>query len=255
MSAAARRLAEARVAVVFLTRVPLRLGDGPAPGIGAASWAFPLCGVLVGAASWLAFAGATLLSLPPLICALLAVNAGAILTGALHEDGLADVADGFGGGRDHARKLEIMRDSAIGSYGVLALILTLALRAGSIAQIPSVGMALLAFIAMAAASRAAMQSVMAALPPARADGLGQMAGAPTRWRVVTGLALGALAIAPLGWPAAAAAALGVALGAAAVAILAWRQIGGQTGDVLGAAQQIAEVGGWLALIAAISHLR
>jgi len=146
-----------------------------------------------------------------------------------------------------------MRDSAIGSYGVLALILTVALRAGAIAQLASLGAALPAFIAMAAASRSAMLAVMTALPPARADGLGQMAGAPTRWRSVTGLTLGALALAPLGW-AAAAAALGIALGAAAVAILAWRQIGGQTGDVLGAAQQIAEVGGWLALIAAMGHL-
>jgi len=253
MSAAARRLAEARVAIVFLTRVPLRLGGEPAPSIGAASWAFPVCGVLVGAVSWLAFAGATLLSLPPLVCAVIAVAAGAILTGALHEDGLADVADGFGGGRDRGRKLEIMRDSAIGSYGVLALILTVALRAGAIAQLASLGAALPAFIAMAAASRSAMLAVMTALPPARADGLGQMAGAPTLWRIVTGLTLGALALAPLGW-AAAAAALGIALGAAAVAILAWRQIGGQTGDVLGAAQQIAEVGGWLALIAAMGHL-
>ncbi len=254
MSAPAQRLAEVRLAFVFLTRVPLRLGHGPAPGIGAASWAFPLCGVLVGAASWLAFAGATLVSLPPVICALLAIAAGAILTGALHEDGLADVSDGFGGGHDRARKLEIMRDSAIGSYGVLALILTIALRAGAIAQLPSLGTALLAFIAIAAASRAAMLVVMATLPPARADGLGHMAGAPTRWRIVTGLALGALAVAPLGWPAAAVA-LGVALGAAAAAILAWRQIGGQTGDVLGAAQQIAEVGGWLALTATMGYPR
>ena len=119
---------------------------------------------LIGLASWPA--------------ALLSVLAGIALTGALHEDGLADTADGFFGGRDREEKLAILRDSRQGTYGVLAIVLGVLLRAAALAGIGDVIHAGLALIAAHAASRAALPAVMTALTPARPDGFGAGAGTP-----------------------------------------------------------------------------
>ncbi len=248
MSAAAQRLAELRLAFVFLTRVPVPLDEARPSTLAQAGWAFPICGVAAGLVAWLGYAAGAALALPALVCALIAVAAGVLITGALHEDGLADFADGMGGGRDRARKLEIMRDSATGSYGVLALILAVAIKTVAIAEIGAAGVLLAALVALGAASRSAMLVAMALMPPARADGLGRDAGAPGLWRVVVGLTLTLLAAAPLGL-AGVGAVIGTLAAAAVPAIIASRQIGGQTGDVLGATQQIGEIGGWIAILA------
>jgi adenosylcobinamide-GDP ribazoletransferase len=248
MTALAQRLAELRLAFVFLTRLPVPLDDARPSKVAQAGWAFPVCGAVVGLVAWLGYAAGAGLGLPALLCALFAIAAGVLVTGALHEDGLADFADGMGGGRDRARKLEIMRDSATGSYGVLAVILVVASKANAIAEIGTAGPALAALVALGAASRFAMLLAMAVMPPARADGLGKDAGAPTLWRIAVGLALTLLAAAPLGL-AGLGAVIGTLAAGAIPAAIAWRQIGGQTGDVLGAVQQIAEIGGWIALLA------
>ena len=124
------------------------------------------------------------LGLPPLVCAGLAVGALVIVTGALHEDGLADVADGFGGGATRERKLEIMRDSRIGAYGAAALALSLILRVAALSALldHGLGAAAAGLILAGAASRAAALAPLALLPAARADGLGAGAGAPRRRR-------------------------------------------------------------------------
>jgi len=248
MSAAAQRLAELRLAFVFLTRLPVPLDEARLSTVAQAGWAFPICGAAVGLVAWLGYAAGALLALPAPLCALFAIVAAMLVTGALHEDGLADFADGMGGGRERARKLEIMRDSATGSYGVLALILVVAIKTVAIAQVGAAGVVLAALVALGAASRLAVLFAMAVMPPARADGLGKDAGTPGTWRIVIGLALTLLATVPLGVPG-----LGALLGTLAAgaipALIAWRQIGGQTGDVLGAVQQIGEIGGWIALLA------
>jgi adenosylcobinamide-GDP ribazoletransferase len=242
---------ECKVALQFLTRLPVGTTARPPPGALAASVAmFPLVGALIGAAGGLVFALGAGLGLPPLPAALLAVAAQILLTGGLHEDGLADVADGFGGGRTRADKLRIMRDPAIGSFGAIALVLALLARIGALAALAQPSLVAAVLIAAASASRATLPVIMTALAPAREEGLAAGAGRPHPLRAAAGVAIAILAALAL-LPAALATAglLAAAGGALVIAGLARRQIGGQTGDVLGAAQQLAEIGFLLAALA------
>jgi adenosylcobinamide-GDP ribazoletransferase len=234
-------------ACVFLTRLPIawpKAAPGEPDGMAALARALrcaPLVGVLVGAAGAgvLALAGA--LNLPPLAAGGLALAATFAITGGLHEDGLADVADGFGGGQDAARKLAIMRDSYVGSYGVAAIGLSLLLRAAALAALVALPGGALALIGAHALARAAMLPVMRGLKPARADGLGHGAGRPTRGAAGVALALGAGAtLLTLGPLAGLAALVAAAFATGLVARLAVRQVGGYTGDVLGAVEQTVE---------------
>ncbi|HEY0836205.1 MAG TPA: adenosylcobinamide-GDP ribazoletransferase, partial [Azospirillum sp.] len=129
-------LDEIALATVFMTRLPIRLRLDPEVDLHARSmgW-FPLVGAGVGLLAGGVYALTVWLNLPPTAAALLALAASAWVTGALHEDGLADVADGFGGGRSRERKLEIMRDSRVGSYGVLAVVFSVGLRASALAAL------------------------------------------------------------------------------------------------------------------------
>ncbi|WP_207456967.1 adenosylcobinamide-GDP ribazoletransferase [Azospirillum sp. SYSU D00513] len=238
------------LAVVFMTRLPLRLRGAPAEGAQARSmgW-FPLVGAGVGLLGGGVHALALLANLPPLAAALLALAAMAWATGALHEDGAADVADGFGGGRDRTRKLEIMRDSRVGSYGVLAIVFSVGIRAAALAALAGPLEAVLALAASGALSRGGMAVMARLMAPARADGLAARQGRPGTGTVALSLALSAaIATAALGMAAPAALAA-AALGGWAVAALARRQIGGHTGDVFGAAQQVAEAAVLLTLTA------
>ena len=234
-------------ACVFLTRLPIRwptAAPGEPDGMAALARALrcaPLVGALVGAAGATVLALAGMLGLPPLAAAGLALAATFAITGGLHEDGLADVADGFGGGQDTARKLAIMRDSYVGSYGVAAIVLSLLLRAGALTALAAVPGGALALIGAHALGRAAMLPVMRGLPPARADGLGHGAGRPTRAAVGTALGLGAgVALLTLGPLAGLVGLLVGALLTGVVARLAVRQVRGYTGDVLGAVEQTVE---------------
>ncbi|MDZ4311120.1 MAG: adenosylcobinamide-GDP ribazoletransferase [Cypionkella sp.] len=243
------RLAEVQLAVMLLTRLPaVRMAEAPA--IGAAVWAFPLVGTLVGAIGATVLGGALALGIAPPLAAGLALAAGILTTGGLHEDGLADVADGFGGGRDRARKLEIMRDSRIGSYGGVALILSLGLRWQALAIL--VGhdpkLAACALIALAISSRAGLAFALLWMPAARADGMGKSATGTTLARALAGFALAVLGMAVLIGPQAAVLVFSTQIVVQLIfARIALRQIGGQSGDVLGAMQQLAEIAGWLVL--------
>ncbi|HTW29542.1 MAG TPA: adenosylcobinamide-GDP ribazoletransferase [Acetobacteraceae bacterium] len=233
------RLAEFAIAGRLLTRLPLGFLAHGRGAPAAAVWAWPLLGLVVGALGGAVQAVARVAGLPPLVAALWGLAAMLLATGALHEDALADLADGFGGGRTRERKLAIMRDSRIGSFGAAALIVSLLLRAGEAAALRP-GFAIPALAAAGALSRTAMLGPVL-LPPARADGLGASQGRPGQ--VGIAVAVGIAALAAFGLLPAGMAALGLiaaAAGGAAVAGLAWRQIGGQTGDVCGAAQQVAE---------------
>src|SRR5438045_2947556 len=165
-------------ATAFFTRLPVDPRPAGLWRLADSAWAFPLVGAGIGAAAAFALLLAQLIGLASWPAALLSVLAGVALTGALHEDGLADTADGFCGGRDREEKLAILRDSRQGTSGVLAIVLSVLLRAAALAGIGDVIHAGLALIAAHTASRAALPAAMIALRPARPDGLGAMAGKP-----------------------------------------------------------------------------
>ena len=229
-------------ATAFLTQIPVKAAACHGGRLADAAWAFPLVGAGIGGLAGLAFLLVQLLGLGDWPAAVLAVLASIVLTGALHEDGLADTADGLIGGHDRNQRLAIMRDSRHGTFGVVALVLSALLRAAALVGIGDPIHAGLALIAAHAASRAALPVAMFVLAPARADGLGAAAGRPSALLAIGALAIGLLTtLAALG-PMRGATAFGLA-GAAifAMGVLAHRRIGGYTGDVLGAFQQVGEI--------------
>ena len=194
-------------------------------------------GAIAGSALWV---GAQL-GLHPMASAVLGLMVAAMVTGALHEDGLADVADGFGGGRSIAQKLDIMKDSHIGTYGVLTLILVVGFKITTLGSFNGPGLAAGALVGAHVLSRAVMPLMMSILPPAREGGLGTAAGIPDRDDAIITAIIGVLVVLlTLGlWPGL----LAAGLSAATAFIMGWyakRQIGGFTGDVLGAAEQLVE---------------
>jgi adenosylcobinamide-GDP ribazoletransferase len=218
----------------------------------------PVAGGLVGALAAIAMAAASRFGFPPPLAAPLAICSLVLLGGAMHEDGLADCADGFSGGATRERKLEIMRDSQIGTFGAVVLVLSLYLRAASLAIIAdeSLGLAGAVLIGAAALSRAASLMPLALLPPAREDGAGFAAGKPERAALAVAASLAAVfALAPVvagAEPIRTLTGIAAATGAAyAIVLLARKQIGGQTGDVAGAAQQLSEIAYYLAFAAGV----
>ncbi len=245
-------LNEIRMGFLILTRIPVGSIAGEAPTMGASAWSWPLVGLVTGGLSALVWLLAGHLGLPPFPAAALAVLTGCLATGGLHEDGLADLTDGFWGGRDKERRLEIMRDSRIGSYGALALGFSLLIRVGALASLTACTGAL-ALMALAAASRAAMPVALHLLPAARADGLGRAASGVGAGHLLVALVLAGAALLPLGLRVAFGTAALMAGAVLALGLLALRRIGGQTGDVLGAMQQVSELAGWLALSALLTR--
>jgi adenosylcobinamide-GDP ribazoletransferase len=239
----AQRTAELRICVIFLTRMPLSMPTTIVQGhVSRALWAAPVVGSVIGAVGAVVYGLMNILHVPAFPAAALAVVATVAATGALHEDGLADVADGFGGGVTRERKLEIMRDSRIGTYGVCALLISFVLRIGVLASLGEPTLVAMVLIAAHAAARAPIAAFMRLVPPARPDGMSAQAGKPPR---ATAIAAGVLGIAVLalclGLAAGLTAALLVACGFAVMAWICRRQIGGQTGDVLGALEQAGEM--------------
>ncbi|MHA6345028.1 adenosylcobinamide-GDP ribazoletransferase [Roseivivax sp. CAU 1761] len=239
----AARLAELRLALMLMTRLPAGRLAEPVPGAAEAGWALPLTGLAVGLPVWAVLAAAAALGVPPASAALLGFGAAVLLTGGLHHDGLADFADGLGGATQ-ARRLEIMRDSRIGSYGVLALLVASGLVVAGMAGAPQLSGLLL----VALASRWLMLAALVLLPPARPDGLGRMAGGVAPRALWPG---GAATLAVALWAGPAALPVLAVMGAVALILgaLARRRLGGQTGDVLGAVQLATEAAGWTALLA------
>ncbi|UWU74188.1 adenosylcobinamide-GDP ribazoletransferase [Bradyrhizobium huanghuaihaiense] len=236
-------IADLRMAASFVTILPVAPSKPAADGtVARATWALPVAGLLVGLIGALAYKIAIRFGLTPNLAALLALATTALITGALHEDGLADTADGLGGGRTRERKLEIMRDSRIGTYGVCALILSFGLRWSALAAIASPSAVALALCAAHTAARAGVPAFMSLVPPARPDGLSASAGAPPGRSVAIAFAVGTLVLALALGPAKALVGLILlSLAGLLLARLAIRQIGGQTGDVLGAFEQTGEI--------------
>jgi adenosylcobinamide-GDP ribazoletransferase len=231
-----------RIGLLFATRLPL---PQPSPIGGAdiarASWSLPVVGMLIGLVGALVYWIAFRLGLPPLVGAGLAVTATLAVTGCLHEDGLADTFDGFGGsGRE--RKLEIMRDSRIGTYGACALIMSLLLRVGALASLAGPGRVALALIAAHAGARALLPLFLRLVPPARSDGLAADAGRPPPSSVLLAAVLGfVLLLWSLGTARSLVALLLLLVVLGVMRRLCLRQFGGQTGDAAGALEQINEI--------------
>lgn len=232
-----------RIAVSLSTILPV----GPAGPVddgevARASWALPVAGLLVGLVGAVIYSIARATGLTPGPAAMLALATTILVTGAIHEDGLADTADGLGGGRTLDQKLEIMRDSRIGTYGVCALTVSIILRWSALATIDEPELVAITLLVSHAAARAALPVFMSLVPPARVDGLSAKAGEPSRQSAIIALGLGVLClIFGLGVREAI---VGLILMALAGLILAWlvtRQVGGQTGDILGAMEQIGEI--------------
>ena len=233
-----------RIAMGLLTRLPfgadLRVAAERGP---LSAWAFPLVGLIVGALSAGVGALAFLVGLGPGPVAVFVVLTQIMMTGAMHEDGLADSADGLWGGWDPARRLEIMKDSRIGAYGVIALVLGLTLRVMALSILATIGFwSLMAgIVAAACISRTSMVGVMTLLAPARRDGLSASVGQPAPLTLALAVLIAGLAAVGL---------VGIyTLPALSVAVLcvvsamslARSRIGGQTGDILGGTQQITEI--------------
>ena len=238
------------VAVTTLTRVPVKLSFEITEAHRArALRAHPIVGLGIGAAGAVAYAIAAAFGLPPLPAGLIAIGAVVLLTGAVHENGLADVADGFGGGKTVEHKLEIMRDRRAGTLGVIALVLSVTLRAGAIAALAEPGLVALALLAAGAVSRGFVPAVMRMLEPVGGDGAA--AGTPTAETTVIAAAIGvAAALICLGLAPGGAAFVAAAGAVIVMAAIAYRQVGGHTEDVLGACQQVGEV---VLLLAAAAH--
>lgn len=237
------RLQEFKASLAFCTRWPFVGPAAPtAKTVADAAWAFPLAGLVIGLIGALVYALAHRLGLPAWPAAALSVAATLIVTGALHEDGLADTADGFGGGDTRQSKLDIMRDSRTGAYGVCALVLSLLLRIGALASFADAYAVAWALIASHSAARAAMVLLMWLVPPARGDGLSYEAGKPAGESVAAAAAIAFVVLLVCLHPVRGFITALVLI--AAVALTAWlamRQIDGQTGDVLGATEQVAEI--------------
>ena len=234
------RAAELAAAFTLLTRLPMPTRLGAPPEMARCVWAYPLVGAVVGAMTGAAYAVAAYLGIPPTLAACWAIAASLAITGALHEDGLADTADGFGGGRTRERKLEIMRDSRIGTYGALALMLALGIRVTALTALADPWVVAPALIAAGALGRGAIVGLLAILNPARPDGLAAQLGQVPAGQVRTGLLLAAAAafVLPLGLAGLSVWVAGMTC--IAVAMVARLQVGGYTGDVLGAGAVVTE---------------
>lgn len=250
MNAVQREVRVFWTAVAYFTRVPAPRWVGYDPAwLQAAPRYFPLVGALVGGAGavvWWASARV----LPGPIAIVLSMIATILLTGAFHEDGFADVCDGFGGGWDKAQVLAIMKDSRIGAFGAIGVVLILGLKAVTLAYVPK-NYVIGVLIASHAISRWAAATMLFTHVYVREDAMTKAKPIATQlgvgaWSVATVLGLAPLVLLPLRF----------AWAVLPVALVRWtmgrwfaRRIGGYTGDCLGALQQVSEVAFYLTVVA------
>ena len=241
-------LADCAAAFLLLSRIPAGWykfpNDNP-PDFTAATWAFPLVGLVIGAIGGAAIGLADMTGLPPFMSAAIGILVMTLLSGGMHEDGLADMADGFGGGHDTDSTMRIMHDSRIGSYGVLALILATAMRLSLLMACLEMFAVteLICFLAViAAASRFQPVLQLAVFPLSPHARLAALTGRPAVGRIFMALVVWGPALV---WAVGAQAALATALPALAASLWigskAVRRVEGLTGDVMGATTIVAEI--------------
>ena len=229
------------VAFCLLTRIPLQPPEIAFERSKQAVWAYGIVGIVWALVVWSTCIITSTLGLSNPVSALLGLAAGTILTGAMHEDGLADSADGLWGGFEKERRLEIMRDSKIGVYGIIALFLTFLLRWQLLTHFFDLSLSLTALLVAGSFSRAVLGVIMVYLPFARSDGLSHGVGRPPKTPAYFGLTLTVLtAFLVMGLIGLAACVVG-SMAAWACAATAKNKISGQTGDILGATVIITEI--------------
>ncbi len=240
-------------ALALLSRIPVFIpGDFSPDAVARSVWCWPLIGLFVAGIAIIPAYLAAVLTGNVVIAAIVATFSLVLLTGAMHEDGIADCADGFGGGADRQRKLDIMRDSRIGTYGVVALVLALVMRVAILGAAGDSGSMAAILIVKAVMSRAAMPIVMYVFDPARENGLGKSAGRPDIRMVAAGIAIALiLVVIVAGAVTAFVSLIAMMVGASVIGWIARHQIGGHTGDVLGMTQVIAELLVGIAFVAVI----
>ena len=241
------QLSDVPAALGLLSRLPIRVDVAHATKRSAlAAWAYPVAGLVIALIAGCVAQVTLSLGLPSAIVAGLTLTTLVITTGALHEDGFADSADGLWGGWDTERRLDIMKDSHIGAYGVIALVIGLGLRWQALTELAGTSLWVV-LIVVAMISRAAMVSLMCLLPNARTTGLSHSVGQPSirtatiAWFIATIVSLVLLQTTSV---------LLVFMAMATTALcakIAMVKIGGQTGDILGATQQLTETALLIAL--------
>lgn len=226
-----------RTAVSFLTVIPVADGGRVADRLGRGY--FPAVGALIGLLSGVAYVLVSSIT-TSLVGAVAAIAVGAVLTGGIHLDGLADTADGLFGARDVAARLAIMRDPRLGSFGITALVLVLIGQVAAVAGM-SPARAIAALVIAGALSRWAMLGVVALIPYVRESGLGvAVRGAHRIFDLLLGSLLAAIACL-LDWRTAVIAVVIVALTSLVIVAFARRRIGGATGDVYGAVSELCQL--------------
>ncbi len=231
-------------ALMLLTRIPVsweKISPDHPPDMARCLWAYPLIGLVLGLLAAMSFYGFIFIGIPISIAAILLLVVMVFLTGAFHEDGLADTADGFGGGQNSERKLKIMRDSRIGAYGALALILAFAVKLFSLLEL-TVMQVMQTILVASVVSRLMIVYMLFVLDPARKDSLSTQSGKPTGNVIIfttasaflyAGVFMDILMV------------LIMFLLASTVMFLFSRlakvQVGGYSGDILGATQQLTEI--------------
>lgn len=245
-------LLDVPASIGLLTRLPVRVdGEWATQRGAAAAWAYPIVGLIVGCIAVIGMIISTAMGLHAQVTALIGVATLTIITGAMHEDGLADTTDGLWGGWDPAQRLKIMKDSYIGTYGVLAIVLSLVMRWLLLTELVELD-AGTTLIGAAMLSRTAMVGVMTWLPNARDNGLSRKVGRPSRR--IAGIAVGIAIIGAMGFigDLAVGAIIVVGIVATGCGAIANAKIGGQTGDILGAVQQITETSVMLYLVSILT---
>ena len=240
-------------AIGLLTRLPVRVDMEQAGLRGAhGAWAYPIVGLLAGGLTALIGTALIYLGVPADIAAAIALAVYVIITGAMHEDGLADTADGLWGGWEAARRLDIMKDSHIGAYGVIAIAVALLIRWLLLSYLLGSFLGGCAIVLAAIISRSAMVAVMSWQPHARTTGLSQSVGRPPRMTAL--IAAGIAAVGAMAFGLWVAVLLGVVIAAITWACgrIAQAKIGGQTGDILGATQQITEIAAGVVLVSCLA---
>ena len=238
---------EFQLSLSFLSRVPFGKLSNPIPTISNACWAFPLCGVFIGSLVYLIFWLLIYVKVSLFIAVILALAFGVLVTGGLHEDGLADSCDGIFGGKNIKSRLSIMTDSNIGTYGVLSLIIIFSLRVFILSEFEVNLSGFISFISIAATSRLSMLFILFYLPPAKKSGLGFNAIIKNYRSLVIACIISFLLLALNSF-------LGMYILSSMCLVLliimyvSWKSIKGQTGDICGASQQLTETLGWFTVV-------
>lgn len=239
-------------AFMLLTRIPInwnKISPNQSPDLNRCLWVYPFVGLVVGSIGAVVYFGSIALSIPQYPSIIICLGVMIFATGAFHEDGLADVMDGFGGGFTKEKKLDIMRDSRIGTYGGLALILSVFLKFTSLINLSDFQV-MIAIIIGASISRFMILITLLFLSPAREDSLSTAAGIPSNRTMITATAI---ALFPslffLNIKMTAILFLIALLTTAIMSRISYKQICGYSGDVLGAVQQISEISIFITLAA------